>query len=73
MAVVDKQARDANLDALQSALDQYLGSEITRVDNETKFLRAVLATTGNGPASFNLLTSSTLIQAEIDDFLLVTG
>ncbi len=73
MAVPDKQTRDANLDALQAAADQYLQTEIDRLDNETRFLRTVLTARGaNEVAALNVNAGANLVQAEVDDFLLIS-
>ena len=73
MPVPDKATRDANLDVLKSSADEYISSEITRLDNETKFLRAVLAGRGgNAAAALNLQAAATLIQTEVDEFLLLS-
>jgi hypothetical protein len=63
--------RDANLDALQAAVDEWAESEITRLDNETQFLRAVLqGRTGSKElAQKNLASAGALLQAEIDAFI----
>jgi len=65
-----KEARDANLDKLQQAVNEWAQKEVTRLENETQFLRAVLAGRGaQGAASGNLATSSSLVFAEVDEFL----
>jgi hypothetical protein len=62
--------RDANLDALQVALNQWATSETLRLDNEVKFMRSVLQ--GRGAVNVgttNLASTSTLLQTAINDFL----
>lgn len=62
--------RDANLDALSQAVDEWFEKEKTRLDNETKFLRAVAQ--GRGSANVgtaNLLEAAKLVQVELEDFL----
>ena len=67
-------ARDANLDALQAAVDEWAESEITRLDNETQFLRAVLQGRSGSKelAQKNLASAGALLQAEIDAFIVGT-
>jgi len=71
--------RNANLDALQKAVDQWADSEKIRLENEVKFMRAVLQGRGAVPGeggvyagTSNLSTTSTLLQAEVDQFLIGT-
>jgi len=65
-----KQARDANLDSLLTAVTQWSQQEIQRLDNETKYLRAILQGRGiSDTGSKNLAKASSLVNAEIDEFL----
>ena len=63
-------ARNANLDALQKAVDEWAETETTRLDNEATFLRAVLSgRKASDAGTQNLATTSSLLQAEINEFL----
>jgi len=70
-----KDARDANLDALQSAADEWGKKEKERLENEVKFMRAVLkGRTGSEKAGTqNLDALSKLLQSEIDAFIAFGG
>lgn len=70
-----KTERDAHLDALQSAVDEWGEKEKSRLENEVKFMRAVLkGRTGSEEAGTQALDSaSALLQAEIDDFIAFGG
>lgn len=70
-----KDERDANLDALQAAVDEWGEKEQTRLENEVKFMRAVLlGRTGSEEAGTQALdAASALLQAEIDDFIAFGG
>jgi hypothetical protein len=64
--------RNASLDALQAAVDEWAETETTRLDNEVTFLRAVLSgRNASDLGSKNLAQTSNLLQAEINDFLQV--
>jgi len=67
--------RDANLDALQAAVDEWGEKELSRLENEVKFMRAVLrGRTGSEKAGTQALdAASSLLQAEIDDFIAFGG
>ncbi len=68
-----KAERDANLDALKEAVDEWAESERTRLENETFFMRSVLQ--GRGASNLgtkNLALASTLLQVEINEFLVGT-
>ena len=68
-----KAERDANLQALKDAVDDWAGTEKTRLENETTFLRAVLQ--GRGASDLgtkNLALASELLQSEINEFLVGT-
>lgn len=69
-----KDERDANLDALQEAVDEWADKEKERIEDEVKFLRAVRkGRTGAEMASTqNLAQAETLIVAEINSFLIFT-
>ncbi len=66
-----KDERDANLDALQTSLDEWADSEKTRLENEVKFMRSVLkGRTGSETAgTLNLASAGDVIVAEIENFL----
>ena len=63
--------RDANLNALKSAVDEFVSSERTRLEEENKFLRAVLDARGGAPdaSQRNLASAGKLVQTEIDAFV----
>ncbi len=66
-----KDERDANLDALKTAIDFYTESELNRLDNEVKFMRSVLEGRDiSDTGTKNLDEVSDLVVSEIDDFLL---
>lgn len=74
MVAKDKATRDANLDALKAAADTWIAKEIIRIENETKFMRTVLAGRGASNAAItNLEGASALVQAEITSFLATKG
>ena len=63
-------SRNANLDALKKAVDQWAETETTRLDNEVTFLRAVLeGRKASDVGTKNLATTSSLLQSEINEFL----
>jgi len=65
-----KKARDANLDALQKAVDEWSDKERKRLENEVQFMRKVLKGRGASDAGTkNLDTASKLVQGEISVFL----
>ena len=65
-----KEERDANLDALKEAMDEWFEAEKRRLENETKFMRSVLQGRGASDAGTrNLATQSALLQIEIDQFI----
>jgi hypothetical protein len=74
MPIPTKAERDANLDALQSAVEEWATSERTRIEEEIAFLRKVLrGRTGSEEAnSTNLAASLKLVTAEIDSFIIGT-
>lgn len=66
-------ARNANLDALQTAIDEWVESETSRLDHETRFLRAVLQ--GRGASDLgtkNLESALSLVQEAISQYIGVT-
>lgn len=72
MAAQTKEERDANLDALQSAVSDWSRQEVKRVENETKFLRSILKSRGaEDAAALNLLQAAAELGDEIDRFLFV--
>ena len=67
-------ARDANLDLLQEAVDQWVEAETTRLENEVTFLRQVRQGRGAESAgSANLAAASDLLQVSIDDYIVARG
>ena len=66
-----KDERDKNLDALSEAVKKFVESERTRLENENKFLRAVLNKRGGAPnaSEQNLASAGSLTQTEIDAFI----
>lgn len=70
-----KDDRDANLDELEKAVDEWGKKEQDRLENEVKFLRAVLmGRTGSEKAGTDSLDkASALLQAEINDFIAFGG
>ena len=65
-----KDERDANLDALKSAVAEFADKEKTRLEEETQFLRDVLSGRGAPDVgSKNLDTGSELLQRSVSDFL----
>jgi hypothetical protein len=70
-----KADRDANLDALSNAVKKWGDQEKARLENEVKFLRAVLkGRTGSEKAGTqNLEALSSLLQAEVSEFIAVGG
>jgi molybdenum cofactor biosynthesis enzyme MoaA len=67
----DKATRDANLDALKSAVKTWSKKEQDRLENETKFMRAVLqGRTGSTEAgTSNLAVLQDILKKEIQEFL----
>lgn len=65
-----KAERDANLDALQAAVDEWAQTEQTRLENEVKFMRSVLqGRAASDTGTKNLAATATLLQVEIDQFI----
>jgi hypothetical protein len=67
----DKTSRDANLNALLAAVQEWGQKEKTRLDNETLFLRSVL--TGRGATAAgdaNLEQAVSALKEEIDQYVL---
>jgi len=67
----DKESRDANLNALLAATQEWGQKEKTRLDNETLFLRSVL--TGRGATAAgdaNLEAAVSALEGEIDQYIL---
>jgi len=66
-----KQDRDANLEALRTAVNQWSNKEITRLDHEAKFFRSVLQGRGaNDVGTKNMSKASALTMVEINSFIL---
>jgi hypothetical protein len=72
MPVPTADARNKNLDALQTAADDWISTEKKRIEEEIAFLRKVLkGRTGAEQAnSTNLAKSLELVSAEIDSFII---
>ena len=70
-----KDERDERLDALQTAVDDWGKTEQDRLENEVKFMRAVLlGRTGSEKAGTSALDkASSLLQSEINDFIAFGG
>lgn len=66
-----KADRDANLDALKSAVKEWGDKEKKRLENEVKFVRAVLkGRTGSEKAGTqNLNTLQKILKTEIEAFI----
>lgn len=65
-----KDERDANLDKLTEAMDDWFEDEKKRLENETKFMRSVLEGRGASDAGTkNLIEASALLQSEVDEFI----
>lgn len=66
----DKESRDANLDALENAVTDWVAKEQERLENEVKFMRKVLSGRGVKDAAAKNLAKATAVAAvEIDAFL----
>ena len=62
--------RDDNLKALKAAFDEWVGKEQVRLDNEVKFLRAVLQGRGmSSAAARNLQKALGNAVTEINQFM----
>lgn len=69
--VPTKAERDANLDKLQKAVDDWFESEQKRLDHETQFMRKVLQGRGaSDTGTKNLAAVSALLQVEVDQFVI---
>jgi hypothetical protein len=65
-----QEERNANLDALQLALNQWAQTEQTRLENEVRFMRSVL--TGRGvqeAGTQNLAMANRFMQLELIQFI----
>lgn len=70
MAEVDRDTRDKNLDALKAAVKEWTKKEKERLENEVKFMRAVLQGRGaSNAAAKNLESASLKAVVEINSFL----
>ena len=68
--VPTKIERNANLDLLKVAADQWVQFEQLRLENEVKFMRSVLlGRAAQETGSKNLASASSLLQVEIDQFI----
>jgi hypothetical protein len=62
--------RDANLDSLKSAVDEWSKTEMGRLENEVKFMRSVLqGRAASDAGTKNLAAVAELVQVEIDEFV----
>jgi len=69
-SVPDKDIRDANLDKLKGAVDEWVDKEITRLDNEVAFMRDVIKGRGAKEAAMKNLSAATAVALkDIDAFL----
>jgi hypothetical protein len=70
-----KAERDANLDSLKSAVKTWGDKEKARLENEVKFVRAVLkGRTGSEKAGTqNLDTLQAILKLEVEDFIASGG
>lgn len=70
-----KTQRDANLDTLKTAVNTWGEKEKARLENEVKFMRAVLkGRTGSEKAGTqNLNTLQQILELEIEDFIAYGG
>lgn len=65
-----KSTRDANLDKLKGAVDDWADKEIKRIQNENKFMQDVLKGRGSGSsATLNLSKATEVAVADIQEFL----
>lgn len=65
-----KEERDANLDKLLSAVQEWSNKEVTRLENEVKYMRAILKGRGaQATGTRNLAKASALVVDEIDAFI----
>jgi hypothetical protein len=65
-----KESRDANLDNLSAAVEQWYQTEKVRIESEVRFLKQVKQGRGaSSLARLNLETASQLLQSEVNDFL----
>jgi len=70
-----KTERDENLDTLAEEVKKWADDEVKRLDNEAKFMRAVVkGRTGSEElGSLNLFEASKVVQVEIDSFIVFDG
>lgn len=70
-----KDERDSNLDVLKSAVKEWGDKEKARLENEVKFVRAVLkGRTGSEKAGTqNLDALQEILKLEIEDFIAFGG
>lgn len=63
-------ARNARLDALAAAVKDFAQAEISRIENESKFIRTVLQGRGaESVAITNLLAGVSELEIEISNYL----
>ncbi len=64
--------RNANLDALKAAADEFFKEEERRINRETQFLRSVLQGRGmSSTAALNLAEAAELLDNAVAEFLQV--
>jgi hypothetical protein len=69
-----KDERNQNLEDLKKAVEDWAKSEKTRLENEVKFMRAVLkGRAASSTAQDNLAAISLKLVAEINQFLIAVG
>jgi hypothetical protein len=81
MPIPTKKERDANLEALKKATEKWADKEIERLDNEARFMRAVVkGRTGSEElGALNLAEAAELVSkeinsiTEIDSFIVFDG
>lgn len=81
MPIPTKSSRDANLKALKKAVEDWATKEIERLDNEARFMKAVVkGRTGSEElGALNLSEAKELVTdelnavAEIDSFIVFDG
>lgn len=68
----NKESRDANLTALESSVKEWVEKEKKRLEDEVKFMRAIMrGRLGVSKVALrNLSEATSLAQAEIDRFIL---
>jgi len=68
--MADQATREANLQALEEAANEYLTLEENRLKRENQFLRSVMSNRGlRATAALNLADAGSLAQRRLSDFL----